>query len=228
MIYAFTASLPDRVNTLKKSVYSIIDQVDHIQVVLNNYTYVPDFLNHPKITVVRHDNSLEDGSRFINIEKRSGYILVFDDDIEYPKDYVKRLVEICYEHTVNYNPCMVTPMGKVLKQRPVKSYYRDILHSYKTFEKVEGWHNVDVPGACGILWHSEYVKVTQGIILTPNSDLCLAKFCKENNVTALVIDHEANWLKNLMPEIPNKNTLSIYGKYRRNDAKLTEFVNKYL
>lgn len=228
MINAFTASLPDRFKTLEKSVKSILPQVDTMQVVLNNYKSVPKFLEHEKITVVRHDNSLEDGSRFINIERESGYTLVFDDDILYPSNYVERMIE-CIEYLTHFHDqeVIVGPMGKVLKPRPIRSYYQNIDRSYKTFSEVNHHYVVDVIGACGIMWNAEKVKITQDIIQTPNSDLCVAKFAKENNVLQICVAHKAGWLINLMTEL-SVQTPSIFRKYRHKDEKLTEFVNKWI
>lgn len=223
MTSAFTATIPQRVKTFKKSIESLLPQVDSIQVVLNNFKTVPEFLKHSKITCVFSDNSLEDGSRFKNIQNARGYVLVFDDDIQYPKDYVSTMITYC-----DFLKAIVAPMGKVLKPRPIAHYYQDIETSYKTFSEVDYYYRVDVPGACGILWNTEYVKITEGII-TPeihHSDICVGKFAKENGILCYVVPHSAHWLKNLMPEIPSSPT--IFGKYRRNDKELTEFVNKYI
>ena len=49
MIRAQIASLPDRVDSLKLTVESLLPQVDSLFVALNNYEAIPDFLNHDKI-----------------------------------------------------------------------------------------------------------------------------------------------------------------------------------
>src|SRR5690606_8361600 len=87
---------------------SLAYQVDTIQVVVNNFSkmdlfqefnpWLPiheykSFMDKP-ITVIEHDNSMKDGSRFINVHKKDGYCLVCDDDIEYPPDYVQRMIEV--------------------------------------------------------------------------------------------------------------------------------------
>src|SRR5690606_34600901 len=115
MIHAFACSIPQRENILRIAVASIVPQVDTMQVVLNNYDSTPEFLNHGKIKVLHSDNSLEDGSRFIGIgEVTRGYILMFDDDILYPKEYVQTMIHYCGQQTRNLGkPVMVTPMGKV-------------------------------------------------------------------------------------------------------------------
>lgn len=221
-ISAFTATLPERAHIMVLAVESILPQVDRVQVVLNNFDHTPDFLNHEKITVIHSDNRLEDGSRFIGIENAPpGFTLVFDDDIIYPPDYVQTLISKAKDRAV-----MVTPMGKILFSRPVRSYYGDIVKSYRTFERVKKDAEVEVPGACGILWDNRIVNVSEADMLIPNSDLCLAKVCRDNEYKPIVIAHDAEWLKNIWPQA--KGAPSIYGKYRRNDNILTEFVNKHL
>ena len=98
MINLYMATLPDRLDTLYKSLRSIAPQVDTIQIVLNNidkwdlYRFFNPFLPlieyntfmGKSLTVIEHDNSLRDGSRFIGADKKPGYCLVCDDDIEYP------------------------------------------------------------------------------------------------------------------------------------------------
>ena len=63
MITAQIASIPDRVETLKRTVNSLINQVDLLFVALNNYEEVPDFLtNNRKIVYALMDNSLGDAA----------------------------------------------------------------------------------------------------------------------------------------------------------------------
>lgn len=228
-ISAFTATLPGREKILERAVASILPQVDFIQVVMNNCSldamYKIANLNTPKITVVPNDNSLEDGSRFIGIEHAEpGYTLVFDDDIIYPPDYVQRLVSAILSYGKNV---MVAPMGKVMNKRPVDSYYKGVFRNYKTFDWIPHNSVVQIPGACGVMWDNRRVKVKQEHMLIPNSDICLGKFCKENNVTPIVIAHKADWLTNIWPEA-EKGAVNIYGKYKNNDKVLTDFVNKWI
>jgi hypothetical protein len=216
-ITGFTASMPERVKILEHSVKSILPQVDRMRVVLNNFRKIPQFCYHEKITVIPHDNKLEDGSRFIFIENAlPGYSLVFDDDIIYPSDYVKVLKSKLEKYD------MVCPMGKIMKPFPLTSYYDGVLKSYKTFEEVDQDYEVDVPGACGIMWDNRKVKVNQDIIKSPNSDVCLAVFCRQNNIKPVVIAHKADWMKNIFYQV---KAPSIYGKYRKNDKVITDFLN---
>jgi hypothetical protein len=222
-VYAFTATLPGREVLLFQALRSILPQVDTVQVVLNNFAQVPSELIHPKITVKHHDNRLEDGSRFLGIENApKGRVFVFDDDIIYPPDYVSWLVNA---NGMN-RKSMVCPMGKILHPRPIKSYYKDCKY-IKAFCDVLYDVRVDVPGACGILWNNQEIKVHESDMLIPNSDLCLAKVCKDQEADAIVVAHKADWLTNLWTGEVTKQP-SIYGKYRRNDEIQTDFVNMFL
>lgn len=230
-IYAFMATLPGRAGIAKKALASIIWQVEQVQVVLNNFkihqrrefddSLPVTWLN--KVTVIQHNNALADGSRFLNVDKcPPGYVLVFDDDIIYPPDYVATLIEAHKKYGG-----FVTCMGKILKARPIRSYYKDVFVSLKAFAPVVSDTPVQIPGACGILWHNSEVKVSTKDMLIPNSDLCLAKYAKDNGIRCMVVKHSATWLTNLWTgEVTREE--SIYGRYKKNDAIQTDFVNKYL
>lgn len=228
------ATLPDRIGTLRKSLLSLAPQVDSIQVVVNNmkvkdlfrrWSLFRDYNTFAGVplTVIEHDNSLEDGSRFIGADKKKGYCLVCDDDIVYPKDFVSKMIETYCSQSMGF----LTVMGKNLKPRPIQSYYQGWKENYRTFDEVKQLVRVDVPGACGILWHTDIVNVHENVMKIPNSDVCLGVHAAKVGVSCYVIPHKADWLTNLMPELP-KDTLSIFGKYRRNDKIQTDFINAHL
>lgn len=222
-IYAFTASLPGRSQILEQAVYSITRQVDAIHIVCNNFPPQRWMFLSDKFYALESDNSLFDGSRFINMDKcPSGYVLVFDDDIIYPENYVQTLIAAHHRYKG-----IICPMGKVLKPRPIQSYYKDIILSLKTFSEVPQDTPVQVPGVCGALWHTDEVKLSTKDMIIPNSDLCVAKYAKDNNIRCTVVKHESTWLKNLWTGEVTKEP-SIYGNYRRNDEIQTDFVNQFL
>lgn len=180
------------------------------------------------LTFVFHNNSLQDGSRFIDADKKPGYCLVCDDDIEYPPDFVERMVSQ-YRRMQLFG--FLTVMGKVLKPRPLKSYYKGWAENYRTFDEVKELQRVDIPGCCGILWHTDVMPTSeplnQKVMVIPNSDVCVGVYAKFYGLYCYVIPHSATWLKNLMPELP-KDTLSIYGKYKNNDKVQTDYINAWM
>jgi hypothetical protein len=220
------ASLPDRHGTLQQSLYSLMNQVDTIQVALNYDA--PNWIHRIRtrvgssVTVLKHDNTLQDGARFLYAADKPGFCLVCDDDILYPPDFVQTM-------TRNYNDGFLTVMGKVLKPRPLTSYYKGWAKNYRTFDWIEKSKRVDIPGCCGILWHTDRMPfpLDHGNMLIPNSDVCVGVFAHLHRLPCRVIAHGSDWLKDLMPELP-KDTLSIYGKYRKSDKLQTDFINKWM
>lgn len=220
-----------------KSVRSIVPQVDTVQLVLNNVSKWDLYRHfnpwHPLVefnmvggkplTIVEHNNSLRDGSRFINADRKPGYCLVCDDDIEYPPDFVERMIA-----TYNSAPMgFLTVMGKNLKPRPLQSYYKGWAENYKTFSEVKELTRVDIPGCCGILWHTDRAVINEKIMHVPNSDVCVGAHAYNLGLPCYVIPHSATWLKNLMPELP-KGTLDIYSTYKNSDKLQTDFINRWM
>lgn len=232
------ATLPDRIGTLKKSLDSLIDQVDTVQIVVNGFSrwmlyesfnpFMPlvewtKYRGKP-LQVVEHDNSLQDGSRFINADRKPGYCFVCDDDILYPPDFVEKMIAT---YDVSPDITFLAPMGKILKPRPLTSYYKGWAKNYKTFEEVKELTRVDIPGCCGILWHTDRVKVNQTDMNVPNSDVCIGVLAKHRGLGCYVIPHAADWLKDLMVELP-KGTMDIYNRYKKNDSLQTEYINRWM
>jgi hypothetical protein len=77
---------------LIKSVESVIDQYDVINVALNSYEAIPAELYDKKIRIYITDNELGDAYKFIDLINSDGYYFTIDDDIEYPSDYTKFMI----------------------------------------------------------------------------------------------------------------------------------------
>ena len=119
------ASLPERVECLRDTVNSLLPQVDKIIVGLNNYTKVPNFLNHPKIEAYLLDNSLGDAAKFYKVDDyKDSYYLACDDDLIYPSNYVEYLISKCNQYK--------SPVGLhgAIMHHPVTSMYfnRTVFH----------------------------------------------------------------------------------------------------
>lgn len=223
MITLQIASMPEREAMLKISLASLLPQVDKANVMLTRYEpgNIPVFLKHDKIRVFHHDNSLEDGSRFLFADRNEGFTLIGDDDIEYPPNFVPYLLS---KWEVYHG--IVGIMGKNIRPRPIKSYYKDELVHYKAFGEVHNDKEVEVLGMCGVLYHSDQVRIGAPDMVCPNSDIVVSAWAKRRGITLTVCAHRADYLKNLMPMVPNAP--SIFGKYSKNDQVLTDFVNANL
>ena len=208
--------------TLKIMLASLLPQVDRAHVNVNGYGpgTLPDFLEHKKIWVTHHDNSIEDRAKFYNAERNDGLTLIVDDDIEYPPDFVEYMTR---KHELHGG--IVTIMGKILKPRPIKSYFKDEIIHYKTFEAVTEDVIVEIPGMCGALYglevqfHVEDAKIH-------NSDIAVGVYARKRGLVCTVVAHPANYVKNLMPMV--SDSPSMFGKYCKDDGALTEYVNEHL
>lgn len=181
------ASIPEREESLKRTVDSIIDQVDHVYLSLNNYTESP--FNDPKITAVLLDNSRRDCAKFLDIEKRQGYILLLDDDIQVPRTYCAD-----FRCSIDRYKCVCTLHGKNFK-RPFQSFIH-LKDNYRCLGNVLKDAQVEVGGTGVMGWHSDFLKVKYSDFNEPGmADICMAKACKERGVKIMVLAHTENYLK---------------------------------
>ena len=73
----------NRTKSLLKSINSIYNQVDIINVSLNDFkTDIPKELIDDKINLIFTDNSKGDGFKFINLINSDGYFLTIDRNIK--------------------------------------------------------------------------------------------------------------------------------------------------
>ena len=80
------ATLPNRLDCLRKTVASLYDQVDGIFVMLNGHGVYPVvYDSEDKIGYELLDNQLGDGAKLYNADKREGFVFLCDDDLIYPK-----------------------------------------------------------------------------------------------------------------------------------------------
>jgi hypothetical protein len=241
MIIAQLASIPARHSILHRVVSTLIDQVDEIHLNLaidiesltanddesGEHSYqVSSWMKHAKIKLTFHDNSLEDGSKFINAPTESGhYVLVCDDDIGYPPGFANHMIRLLKDPFKN-RP-ILSCMGKVLKSRPIGSYFKDELFCAKTFETQKAFYAVEIPGTCAMAYCTDHVVITSADMKSPNSDICVGAWAKKNDVRCYVIPHGAKWLMDLTSLLPNDSP-NMFDRYKEDDSILTKFINENL
>ncbi|WP_396621505.1 glycosyltransferase family A protein [Marinobacter sp. W-8] len=93
MIIANMATFPARSEVLPDSLARILPQVDKINLCLNSYEKIPEYLCQPKINAFIPDQDYRDVGKFVvNDFSDDDYILYMDDDLVYPEDYVSVLI----------------------------------------------------------------------------------------------------------------------------------------
>lgn len=235
MIIAQLASIPERHSILHRVVSSLINQVDEIRLAL--YVSIahddlaasfnlPAWMNHPKIKLCFHDNHLQDGSKFLKAPTEPGhYVLVCDDDIAYPENFASHMVMLLKDPFKN--KVILSCMGKVLRPRPIRSYFKDELICLKTFETQKALYAVEIPGTCAMAYCTDHVVITTEAMKSPNSDICVGAWARANNVRSYVIPHDGKWLIDLTSLLP-EGSPNMFDRYNGDDSVLTEFINANL
>lgn len=241
MIIAQLSSIPERHSILHRVVSSIIEQVDEIHLNLavdveqlttrdeetGNHEYkISKWMNHAKIKITFHDNSLQDGSKFINAPTEPGhYVLVCDDDIAYPPNFAEHMTRLL--HDPFKDRAILSCMGKVLAPRPIRSYFKDEIACMKTFETQKALYAVEIPGTCAMGYCTDHVVITTKAMKSPNSDICVSVWAKQNGVRCYTIPHSGNWLTDLTSLLP-EGSPSMFDRYKGDDSELTAYVNAHL
>lgn len=196
MITAHIASLPERVDTLKKTVEGLSPQVDYIYVSLNNYTKVPQFLKKKHIVPALCDNTLGDAAKFLRVEDVHGYIFVCDDDIIYPGNYVDYMI-----NKIELHGAVVSLLGKVYGERPVRSFRVSYTEIYRCLSDVVGDHVVDVCGTGAMAYHSDDVSVSIDDFPMRNmADIWMSRIAKEHGVKMVAVEHDCDFVQHVKYE----------------------------
>jgi hypothetical protein len=210
MIVANLATYPPRAEFLPRVVASIAPQVDRLNVVLNEYDTVPTSLaGIANVHAILPDEDTKDAGKFYPDISGADHVLLIDDDIVYPDDYVVRILAAFrslavpralggYHCSVYVRPALsLTPSG--LRQflrfhlRPSRiAGYRRILH-----------FGLDVPEPllvdqvatnAAILraddmppW--DYMRTSRKFV-----DVRLARWCFEQGIVPVLLPHAADWL----------------------------------
>jgi len=148
MVTANIASLPSREKQLVRTVESLYNQVDKINIYLNDYSKLPDWCLDTKIRT-RMSKNVGDTGKFMFNEV--GYYFSCDDDIIYPDDYVKTLKAKIKDN-------IVTIHGKVFKT-PIKTYYHGSELKIRCDQGQIGDIPVQIPGTGVMAFHTDTIRI---------------------------------------------------------------------
>jgi hypothetical protein len=213
-------TLPDRVDLLERAIDSLYDQGDQLFVYLDGHESVPSCLQRPKITTCSRDVGGSWGARgkFFWAKEVVGYHLTVDDDIEYPPDYAKRLIEGIERHN---RRAIVGVLGHRFNE-PIKNYYNSRT-TYTLRMPIPKDVRVHSVGSGTMGYHSDTITfyIDQDFPTKNMEDLYVAVIAKRAGVPVYVIAREPGWLRPLPV-----TGYSIYGEWQKNrdDAVQTEVV----
>lgn len=215
MIVAGIATIPTRIEQVKKTIESLLPQVDSIHLCCNgNSTEPPCFytphLSHPKIGIFVGGGSDEQKFREIT----GDIYLSCDDDLIYPPNYV----EVIKQKLERYD--IVTFHGRNFNHFPINSYYKSAGSKYRCLDKVATDVSVQVGGTGCMAFNPDKFSISlKDFPSKYMADVHLAVKALKENKRIMCIAHEAGWIK--YQPVPN----TIYDRFRDNDWEQTERIN---
>lgn len=219
-ITLLVTTIPKRYHQVLQVMNRLQDQVDSIYLCLNKFFVEPWWLG--QYLKIDHYVMDPEGSLLANAvwrwtENLEGYVFVVDDDIQYPQDYVAKMVDFLVRHD---NKVVVCVHGKRIIQ-PFKSLQCSTSLSHFKHKSPE--MNIDIPGVGTIAFHTSLIKPTLADIPYPwFRDLQFASLCARNGVPIKCIARPSGWLT----PIPT-NDVSLCDAVIRSD-ELKDFGDKYV
>ncbi|WP_445496946.1 hypothetical protein [Photorhabdus sp. SF281] len=219
---ASIASIPEREYNLQITINSIYSQLDELNVYLNGYEKIPQFLNRDKIKVYMSSQfgDYGDASKFFPLKNKSGYLFTLDDDLIYPSNYIKKLVLKIEKYKRQQFICV---HGNIIDRKSLLSYYK-----YK-----KGIHfscsldndiTVNVPGTGTLAYHSSlYSFSMESFQLKNMSDIWVAVIAKKTNIAIISVDRPDYWIRS---SISKSDPNSIYSNREYLDKKICEVIER--
>jgi FkbM family methyltransferase len=211
-VFASLATIPAREPGLRHVVEALLPQVDGLGVYLNEYDRVPAWLEREEIVVARSQDSgvRGDAGKFFWAGTTRGYQLVCDDDMDYPPDYVDRLVD----GIERYGRRAVVGFHGCLLRDEITDYYtsRKLLHFTRALPADTPVHVLGT-GVSG--FHASAIGVSADDFPAPNmADIWLALLGQRRGVPFVCLRRDEGWLS----ELPGFRADSIYIRARRRAA----------
>jgi hypothetical protein len=170
-----------RTNQLIKTLDSIYEQFDVINLFLNDFTdEFDDLFFRKKINLYLTNNDLGDGYKFNCLNESNGYFFTLDDDLIYPPNYVSYMINKIEQYNKEK---IITLHGRSFIEFPIKSYYNTKSIRKHFLEENLTDEIVQVGGTGVMAFHTETLKFKKNEILIPNmADIWITKFSKEKNL----------------------------------------------
>lgn len=215
-VIAGIASMPSRTRLLRDAFNSIYWQVDRVYVFLNNFEEVPNFLKMPRVKIFRsqdYEDYKDVGKFFALTEIDEGILFTIDDDILYPPDYVSRM--LTYLASTNYNAA-IGVHGFQLPNMPKSFFDRHMFH-FRHELKSLAFASVLGTGTAAFDIKRVGIKF-QDFTSFGMADIHFAAHLKNEQIPAVVIPREKEWLIPLSSEDESEESPSLYELTQRNAA----------
>lgn len=207
-----------RGDTLIKTIESIYNQSDIINVALNDYTEIPPELYDKKINLFISDNDRGDAYKFYNLMNSDGYFFTIDDDLIYPENYTEYMIDKVNQYK---RKSIITLHARTFNSFPINSFYGRNTSVYHFKQLIPQDIKVQFGGTGVMCFHTDLFKVPIEYFDRPNmADVWIGKYAKENNIDIICAKHNSGYVTQQNFEG------SIYEKDLRSDFIQTTLTNE--
>uniref|UniRef100_A0A6M3XVF7 Putative glycosyltransferase n=1 Tax=viral metagenome TaxID=1070528 RepID=A0A6M3XVF7_9ZZZZ len=221
MVTVSIAAMVEREEALKETIKSLINQVDKINVFLHGYIEIPDFLKHDKIFINIDMDGIDRGDldKF-NFDVLEGYTLYCDDDLIYPRNYVKEMIKAIDQYDCK---AIISFCGNIPLEPPIGNYYDDRVTS-SLFSDQKKDHIAVIPGTGVMGYHTDLIQKIDFLEQPKNmADIHMGIFARKQGIPVIIRKHKGTWIKHSKKVDLNK---TIFGEmYRKNDWIQTDLIN---
>ena len=219
LVIAGMATMPSRLASFEVAINSVLPQVDHLFLFLDRFE-TPYVSGDPRVTVLTSDTfgDLRANGKLmgLNMAGPDAYYFCLDDDIDYPPDYVSRMLQFLSN---NDNRIVAGVHGSTLIP-DFKNYLTDraILHRSQALDQASRMH---IAGTCTAAFHTELLQFDVRRWNTTNMvDLNFALECKRRNIPIVSIPRSKGWVKCIEEHQPD----SIFTSLKKDDTEQTRLA----
>ena len=198
-IYAFMATYPGGFQHVGDTIRTLLNQTMPIRKIIlhvNSNKRPPRLPKDPRLELINSEINLADNGKFAHQKNIDGYILTVDDDINYPKDYVEKMIK---EVEIHGKKAIVGVHGASLPFGPSLSrwsQYKNQRRSHIFSQEHASRIDVDVLGTGTVAFHSSlgYPDVNEMNTLKM-VDLHFAVWAMRKQIPMRLVPRKRDWLK---------------------------------
>lgn len=220
------ATMPPRIKALEEVVPKILPQCDKLNIYLNDFVVVPEFLIHPKIKIFRSQDcmgDLGDVGKFYDCENwTKGYIFTIDDKLLYPGNYAEYMISKIEEYK---RKAVVSAHGRIFHDRKCTSYYFDAKEFYGILQARPEDAFVHEIGTGGMAFHVSTLPKLDLHTLFPTinmTDIWFSVYLQKLKIPLLNPKRSYFWVGISKKHDDN---YSIHNFCNKNDSYQTKIVN---
>ncbi len=222
-IIAGVATIPSREAAFRQMLASVADQVDRLHVYLSGHVGflkgLPPHVSQWKVGGA----DFGDAGKFCGLGEaysKEAYYLTFDDDMLYPPDYVKTMINGIERYK---RKCVCSFHGRSFGKRPIQNYYRGATQRHYCLRNVVRDEHVDVPGTGCMGFHTSTLELSMEDFPSKNmADVHMAVALRRAGVNAICLKHADGWIKHL----PIEHGKSLYNLHKDDCREQTRRINE--